>query len=105
MFTTAVQVGPNGSRDFLIPFPKSPCVRSNSPRPVYEAELRQHETLARPSGSASNSHAQHEKGRFAPRTFVAPEHGWPIQAHTLASQDYSRKPTSSETLPSHAFRL
>ena len=72
MFTTAVQVGPNGSHDLPIPFPKSQCVRLNSRRPVYEVGLRPREMLAHLTGSASGSHVRHEGERFAPRTFVPP---------------------------------
>src|SRR6266568_1400836 len=87
MFTTAVQVGPNGSRDLPIPFPKSQCVRSNSRRPVYEVGLRPHETSAHLTGSASGSYALHERERFALRTFVPQVHGSPTEAHTFPSPD------------------
>src|SRR2546425_11632800 len=97
MFTIAVQVGLNGSRDLRIPFPKSQCVRSNSPRPVYEVGLRPRETLVHPTGSASGLHELHEQGRFGPRTFVPRGHGLPIEAPTFPSQDNSGKLTSYDT--------
>src|SRR6266511_2995440 len=97
MFTIAVQVGPNGSRDLPIHSPKSQCVPSNSQRPAYEAGLRQRETWVRPTESALGSHEQHEPERFAPRTFALPEHGLPTEAPTFPSRDYSRKPMSYET--------
>src|SRR3989442_1887259 len=96
MVTTAVQAGPNGSRDLPIPSPKSQCVRSNSLRPVYEAGLLRHETSAHPTGSASSSHEQHGQERFVPRTFVPLEPGLPTAAHMSPSQDNSEKPTNYE---------
>src|SRR5438093_13681973 len=105
MFTTAVQAGPNGSRDLPIPFPRSQCVPLNSPRRVYEAALRPHETLARLTGWASGSHGQHEQGSFALRTFVPPEHGSPTVAPTFPSRDYSRQPTSYETRSRRRLRV
>src|SRR2546425_8220679 len=105
MFTTAVQVGLNGSHDLPIPCPKSRCVRSNSPRPVYEVGLRPHETSAHLTGSVLGSHALHEQERFALRTFVPREHGLPTKALTFPSQDYSRKPTSYETRSRRRLRL
>src|SRR5207247_9288306 len=80
MFTIAVQVGPNGSRDLPIHSPKSQCVPSNSQRPAYEAALRQRETWVRPTESALGSHEQHEPERFAPRAFALPEHGFHTEA-------------------------
>src|SRR2546421_6598966 len=94
MFTTAAQADPNGLHDLPIPFPKSQCVPSNLPRPVYEAALRQHETSARLMGSALGSHGPHERARFAPQTFVPREHGLLTEAPTFPSQDYSRKRTN-----------
>src|SRR2546426_7078960 len=105
MFTTAVQVGPNGSRDLPIPFLRSQCVPLNSPRPVYEAALRPHETLARPTGLASGSHGQHGQARFALRTFALRGPGLPIEAPTFPSRDYSRKLTSYETRSRRRLRL
>src|SRR5712691_2194558 len=97
MFTTAVQAGLNGSRDLPIPSPKSQCVRSNSPRPVYEVGLRLREMSVHPTGSVSGSHELHEQERFARRTFVPLGHGLPTEAPTFPSPDSSGKLTSYET--------
>src|SRR5438094_5083974 len=105
MFTTAVQAGPNGSRDLPIPFPRFQCVLSNSPRPVYEAALRPHETLARPTGLASGSHGQRGQARFALRTYALRGPGLPIEAPTFPSRDYSRKPMSYETRSRRRLRV
>src|SRR5438128_874602 len=96
MFTTAVQVGPNGSHDLPIPFPKSQCVRLNSRRPVYEVGLRPREMLAHLTGSASGSHVRHEGERFAPRTFVPPGLGSLTEEPTCPSPDSSGKLTNYE---------
>src|SRR2546425_361431 len=105
MFTTAVQVGPNGSRDLPIPSPKSQCVRSNSPKPVYEVGLRPRETSAHLTVSASGSHEQHEQGRFGPRTFMPPGRGLPTEAHMFPSQDNSENLTNYKTRLGQRLRL
>src|SRR3989442_12360814 len=97
MFTTAVQAGPNGSRDLPIPFPKSQCVRSNSQRPAYEVGVRPHETSAHPTGSASGSQEQKAQEKFMTRQFMPPGKGSPIAANTIPSKDNSAKLTSVET--------
>src|SRR5712692_9784635 len=96
MFTTAVQAGPNGSRDLPIPSPKSQCVRLNSRRPVYEVGLRPREMWGHLTGSASGSYARHERERFALRAFVPPGLGSPTEEPTCPSLDNSGKLTNYE---------
>src|SRR2546428_13141528 len=91
MFTTAVQVGPNGSHDLPIPFPKSQCVRLNSRRPVYEVGLRPRVMLAHLTGSASGSHVRQEGEGLAPRTFVPPGFGTLTEEPTCLSQESGGK--------------